>query len=81
MVLDTQKYAEKVNSISFGSLCHKSEGANDVFQFSTIAVAIQVSSTCSKQQSYHWTLIRGPGIFNASLFLKTVKEVIGKTCG
>lgn len=50
---------------------HKSEGSNDVLQFST-AAAIQVASTCSKQQSYHWTLIRNP---------TTVEEVVGKTCG
>lgn len=58
---------------------HKSQESNDIFQLSIIAVDIQVSCTCPKQQSYHWTLI-GPGINNASFFLRAVKEAIGKTC-
>lgn len=60
---------------------NKSKGSDDIFQLSIIAVAIQVFSTCPKQQSYHWTLIRGPGIYNARFFLKAVKEATEKTCG
>lgn len=75
-----------ITFLLFSHAC-KSEGSNDIFQFFTRAVAIQVSSIYSKQQSYHWTLIGALGFSMLGFFLgffvcflKAMREGIGKIC-